>query len=151
MILKGSLKFSYHYLMLYLKTQLSDIMKIYKIEKTKTMKLIEHSHNKIVITINTWTYINFYMIQLEFIFLNFIIAVLCPYISSSLMECLLDWNIDRKLSTITIDNCSTIDTMISILLDKFSCNSLMLGGELFHMDCYARLLNLIVKNGLEMI
>lgn len=67
------------------------------------------------------------------------------------MECLLDWNIDHKLSTITIDNCSTSDTMISILLDKFSCNSIMLGGELFHMHCCAHLLNLIVKNGLEMI
>lgn len=28
----------------------SDIMKIYKIEKTKTKKLIEHNHSRIVIT-----------------------------------------------------------------------------------------------------
>ena len=35
-----------------------------------------------------------------------------------LMECLLDWNIERKLLTLTLDNCSTNDVMVNVMLDK---------------------------------
>lgn len=67
------------------------------------------------------------------------------------MDCLLDWNIDRKLSTLTVDNCTTNDAMINILLDKLSSSSLLLNGEFFHMRCCAHILNLIVKDGLDII
>ena len=40
--------------------------------------------------------------------------VLCD----SLVQCLLDWNLDRKLSTITLDNCSTNDAMIQLIFAK---------------------------------
>ena len=79
----------------------------------------------------------------------------CPYIAETLAdvlyESLCDWNIDRKISTITVDNCSTNDLMIHLLLDKLSLNSLILGGELFHMRCCAHILNLIVQTGLSVI
>lgn len=49
--------------------------------------------------------------------------LLCPYMAealpSSLMDCLLDLNIDCKLSSLIVDNCSTNDVVISILLDNF--------------------------------
>ena len=73
--------------------------------------------------------------------------VLCDKI----LETLMDWNIDRNLSTFTLDNCSTNDSMISKVkakLDKKK-NTLLLGGELFHMGCAAHILNLIVRDGLE--
>ena len=41
-----------------------------------------------------------------------------------LVDCLLEWNIDRKLSTISVDNCSTNDVMIRLLLNKFDTSSL---------------------------
>ena len=41
-----------------------------------------------------------------------------------LVDCLLEWNIDRKLSTIIVDNCSTNDVMIRLLLNKFDTSSL---------------------------
>ncbi|KAG5533343.1 hypothetical protein RHGRI_027517 [Rhododendron griersonianum] len=63
----------------------------------------------------------------------------------------MDWNIDRKISSITVDNCSTNDAMIDLLWDKLDSASLMLGGELFHMRCCAHILNLIVKDGLDVI
>ncbi|KAG5533345.1 hypothetical protein RHGRI_027517 [Rhododendron griersonianum] len=62
-----------------------------------------------------------------------------------------NWNIDRKISSITVDNCSTNDAMIDLLWDKLDSASLMLGGELFHMRCCAHILNLIVKDGLDVI
>ncbi|KAH6766168.1 hypothetical protein C2S52_017151 [Perilla frutescens var. hirtella] len=49
----------------------------------------------------------------------------CPHtaevIVEVLFECLLDWNIDRKLSTLTLDNCTTNDsvaTMLSLLVNR---------------------------------
>ena len=63
----------------------------------------------------------------------------------------MDWNIDRKISTVTVDNCSTNDAMITMLMDKLSNSSLLLGGMLFHMRCCAHILNLIVKDGLDVI
>ena len=67
-----------------------------------------------------------------------------------LMECLLDWNIDLKLSSITVNNCSTNDSMINMLVDSLS-GHLILDGSLFHMWCCAHILNLIVKDGLAVI
>ena len=82
------------------------------------------------------------------IFVRFVYAP-CPHtdevLFNTLMSCLLDWNIDHKLSTLTVDNCTTNDAMIQIITDKLRCSSLMLGGELFHMRCCAHILNFIVK------
>ncbi|XP_075670322.1 zinc finger BED domain-containing protein RICESLEEPER 2-like [Castanea sativa] len=61
------------------------------------------------------------------------------------------WNIDRKLSTITVDNCSTNDAMIRLLLNKLNTSSLMLGGSMLHMRCAAHILNLIVQDRLSLI
>ena len=51
-----------------------------------------------------------------------------------LLDVLLDWNMDRKISTITMDKCSCNDGMIDILLEKLSSiGSLVLHGKIFHM------------------
>ena len=78
-----------------------------------------------------------------------------PYTKDVLAEVLIDWflewNINRKLSTITVDNCSTNDAMIRLLLNKFDASSLMLSGSMLHMSCAAYILNLIVQDGLSLI
>jgi len=50
-----------------------------------------------------------------------------------LVECLMDWNLDRKVSTLTVDNYITNDGMIDRILDKISGRSLILADQLFHM------------------
>ena len=75
-----------------------------------------------------------------------------PHTKEVLFDVLLDWNMDRKLSTITVDNCSSNDGMIDILLEKLSSSgSLLLNGKIFHLRCATHVLNLIVKKGLDVI
>ncbi|XP_050147522.1 zinc finger BED domain-containing protein RICESLEEPER 2-like [Malus sylvestris] len=145
----------------------SDILKIYDYERLKTMQLLDENKSRIAITTDMWTASNqnkgFMVITSHFIddswtlqsrIIRFI-YVPCPHtaetLSDVLMECLLDWNLDRKLSTLTVDNCTTNDKMIDLILEKLSGSSLLLGGGYFHMRCCAHILNLIVKDGLEVI
>ena len=79
-----------------------------------------------------------------FSFLN-VGLFMCPFhtqkevLSDVLMDFLLDWNIDRKVSTIMVDNCSSNDEMINILVEKLSLSdSLLLNGKNVHMRCAAR-------------
>lgn len=70
-------------------------------------------------------------------------------ICEALIDTLMEWNVDRKLSTLTLDNCTTNDCLIDKVKDKIDKETLILRGKLFHMRCAAHILNLIVKEGLE--
>ncbi|XP_073276687.1 zinc finger BED domain-containing protein DAYSLEEPER-like isoform X2 [Primulina huaijiensis] len=120
----------------------NDIMKIFEHERDKTMKLLDSNSSRIALTTDMWTSNNqkrgFMAITSHFIdaswklqsrLLRFI-YVPCPHtaevLANSLVDCLLDWNLDRKLSTLTIDNCTTNDAMIELMLDKLPPSSLIL-------------------------
>lgn len=79
----------------------------------------------------------------------------CPHTSDALTEVLMDafmeWNIDTKLCTITVDNCTTNDSLIGKIKDKLLLSTLMHDGTHIHMRCCAHILNLIVRIGLEVI
>ncbi|KAG8382819.1 hypothetical protein BUALT_Bualt05G0117300 [Buddleja alternifolia] len=68
-----------------------------------------------------------------------------------LADALMDWNIDRKVSTIMVDNYTTNDAMLRRLLDRLSTKDMLLDGKVLHMRCCAHILNLIVKDGSETI
>ena len=72
-------------------------------------------------------------------------------LSSVLLDTLLEWNIDRKLSTVTMDNCNTNDAIIKMILDKLQHGALIMCGSMLHMRCVAHVLNLIVQDGLDVI
>ncbi|KAL0313343.1 UNVERIFIED_CONTAM: hypothetical protein Sradi_5733600 [Sesamum radiatum] len=72
-------------------------------------------------------------------------------LADMLVEALMDWNVDRKVSTITVNNCTTNDVMINHLLDKLPTNEMPLDGKVLHMRCCAHILNLIVKDGMDII
>ena len=95
-----------------------------------------------------------YVIIIYTIFFRFV-YVPSPHtkdgLAEVLVDCFLEWNIDRKLFTITVDNCSTNDTMIRLLLNKLYTSSLMLDRSILHMRCAAHILNLIVQDGLSFI
>ena len=72
-------------------------------------------------------------------------------LSSVLLDTLLEWNIDRKLSIVTMDNCSTNDAVIKIILDKLQRGALIMRGSMLHMRYATHVLNLIVQDGLDVI
>ncbi|CAN0846787.1 Zinc finger BED domain-containing protein RICESLEEPER 2 [Linum grandiflorum] len=79
----------------------------------------------------------------------------CPHTSqilaSRLSNCLFDWNIDSKLSTITLENCNINDSLIKLVKQKFVLTNLIKDGEVIHMRCSAHILNLILRDGFDVI
>ncbi|KAH9723905.1 BED-type domain-containing protein [Citrus sinensis] len=73
--------------------------------------------------------------------------VLCDKLMGSLLEL----NIERKLSSIIVDNAATNGRMIDFMLLALDKNDLILGGQKFHVRCCAHILNLTVKDGLSVI
>ncbi|XP_030963976.1 zinc finger BED domain-containing protein RICESLEEPER 2-like [Quercus lobata] len=145
----------------------SDILKIYDNKRQKALKMTDKNGSRMIITTNMWTSSNkkrgFMVITAHFIDHTWTLQsrvlrfgyVPSPHtkdvIAEVLVDCFLEWNIDRKLFTITVDNCSTNDAMIKLLLNKLDTSSLMLGGSMLHMRCAAHILNLIVQDGLSLI
>jgi hypothetical protein len=89
-----------------------------------------------------------------FVFIRFI-YVPAPHthdvIGDELYDSLVDWNLDEKVSTITLDNRTTNDSAIPYLVRKIGKNKFLGEGKFLHMHCCVHILNLIVKDGLEML
>ena len=101
-------------------------------------------------------YLHFCMIMIKLFIYQFrFIYVPVPHSSKKLcnvlVDCLMDQNIDTKLSTITLDNRSTNEKIIDKIKDKLHLGNLLRDETLLHMHCCAHILNLIVKDGLEIV
>ena len=72
-------------------------------------------------------------------------------IAEILHDALVEWYLEDKVSTLTVDNATTNDACIPILENLIGPSKLMLGGKLLHMRCCAHILNLIVKDGLDVL
>ncbi|KAJ9561458.1 hypothetical protein OSB04_006618 [Centaurea solstitialis] len=149
------------------RTTKSDIMKVYATKKAFTLSCLEKNKSQIALTSDLWTasyQLKGYMaltghyIDANWKLQNQIISFLhvpSPHtseaISQALIECFMDWNIENKMSTLTLDNCSTNDAAIDKLLGTLSPSSLILKGRFFHMRCCAHIINLIVQDGFSVI
>ncbi|XP_057769071.1 zinc finger BED domain-containing protein RICESLEEPER 1-like [Salvia miltiorrhiza] len=70
-------------------------------------------------------------------------------ISDVLHKCLVEWEIEKKVWTITVDNAACNDAAVRILMENLSLNNnLPFNGKLFPVKCYAHMLNLVVQDGL---
>ncbi|CAN0899007.1 Putative AC transposase [Linum grandiflorum] len=144
-----------------------DILAIYDVERKKIQKGIDSNKGRIAITTDMWTATNqkrgYMAITGHYIdngekLRNHLLSfayVPAPHTSTKLAtvlrECLMAWNVDSKLSTITLDNCSTNDALIEKIKRKLGLSDLIMHGSLVHMRCSAHVLNLIVKDGLYII
>lgn len=76
---------------------------------------------------------------------------IAEFLSQPFFKCMLDWNVDRRISVVTLDNCSTNDAMVDRLMGLIPVDSMLMGGDYFHMRCMAHILNLIVEDGMKVI
>ncbi|GJW22354.1 zinc finger BED domain-containing protein RICESLEEPER 2-like protein [Tanacetum coccineum] len=116
------------------------IMDMYDFEKTKSMSLLEASKSRIAVTTDMWTSGNqkkgFMVVTAHFIDESWVLQnriirfayVPHPHtakeLANELVDTIVEWNIDRKLSTVTVDNCSTNDSMLQKIKEKLSWSSL---------------------------
>ncbi|XP_072088048.1 zinc finger BED domain-containing protein RICESLEEPER 2-like [Arachis hypogaea] len=119
----------------------SDILKLYNDERSKTMNVLERNKSRVAIMTDMWkqatkTKVIWLLRLITLMIIGNCKAVLFIYVpaphtdevlSEVLVDCLMDWNLDRKVSTLTIDNCSTNDVMIENILTKMSHRNFILG------------------------
>ena len=156
-----------HYQLVSQATVIKDCFDAYEVEKKKVSTLLK-STNKVSGTTNIWKSTNqkvSYMVftshfidsnwKLQKPALNFC-NIPPPYfgvsICDALRKCLVDWEIEEKVWTVTVDNASYNDVVVHMLKDNLSYkNQLPLSGKLFHVRCCAHILNLLVQDGLSEI
>ncbi|CAN0847648.1 Putative AC transposase [Linum grandiflorum] len=148
-------------------TMKREIFGVYESERNKIQKTIDENRGRIAITTDMWTASNqkkgYMAVTAHYIdnswtlrshMLRFI-YVPAPHssdrLAAVLVNCMLDWNIDTKVSTITLDNCSTNDAMIAKIKKKLVLPYLLREGAFLHMRCSAHILNLIVKDGFDIV
>ncbi|KAA8538966.1 hypothetical protein F0562_025658 [Nyssa sinensis] len=143
----------------------NDCISAYEIEKKK-LKTFFKSINKVNITTNMWKSSNQkigYMVvtghfidsdwNLQKRVLNFF-HVPPPHsgviVADALQKCFIEWGIEDKVSTITVDNARYNDVALRILKDNFTLKKkLSFGGRIFHVRCCAHIINLLVQDGIK--
>ncbi|GFZ21305.1 hypothetical protein Acr_29g0004670 [Actinidia rufa] len=82
-------------------------------------------------------------------FLQCTTASLGIIIADALHKCFIDWGIENKVSTITVDNAKYNDTCLRILKYNFALKKkLPLDEKIFYVRCCAHIVNLLVQDGL---
>ncbi|XP_054821595.1 zinc finger BED domain-containing protein RICESLEEPER 2-like [Prosopis cineraria] len=147
------------------KTAVSDIRRFYELQKDKLKVILSKSPSRICLTSDCWTAVTsegYICLTAHFVDenwkLNSKILSFCkmepPHsgheLASKVFESLCDWEIEKKIFTVTLDNASANDCMAEILKERLILqNNLICDGEFFYVRCCAHILNLIVQEGLK--
>jgi len=67
------------------------------------------------------------------------------------IEVLVDFSLYEKISTVTVDNRTSNDITVKALLEKLDYDMLILDGKFLYMRCCAHIVNLSVKDGLDVL
>ncbi|KAK9048091.1 hypothetical protein SSX86_032946 [Deinandra increscens subsp. villosa] len=143
-----------------------DCISSYDIGQKRIQKLL-NMVNRVSITTDMWTSIQnihyvvvtCHFVDAEFKLHKYILSfvdVPPPYsgvhIYDCLFKCLKEWNIETKVATLTVDNATTNDVVARSLKESLDLEcKLAIDGKLFHVRCYAHILNLLVQDGLLQI
>ncbi|XP_048497539.1 zinc finger BED domain-containing protein RICESLEEPER 2 [Beta vulgaris subsp. vulgaris] len=143
-----------------------DISKIYEFEKDVSMLLFNETDSKIAVTVDkfascdqTKKYIAItgqminseWQVQRRMMrFLNLPRGCTNELVAKLTVKCLFDWDVASKISTIAIDDAFD-EGFHDFLVDQLPSSSLLLGGKLLQMRCFARTVSLMVKEGFHII
>ncbi|KAF7833532.1 zinc finger BED domain-containing protein RICESLEEPER 2-like [Senna tora] len=142
----------------------ADCFEIYEKEKQKMNEMLDKLPGKISLSADVWTAIGdaeYLCLTANYIdeswqlrrrILNFIL--IDPSHTEDLhleaiMACLMDWDIDRKLFSMTLDSCPTSDVIAMRISDRLSQNRfLYCNGQLFDIRCAVNVINIMVQDAL---
>jgi len=152
---------------LFRSTKKNHCSKIHKREKQRITRLLSQLSSRICLTSDLWTsYVGHGFLSLTSHYiddewnLHAKILNFChmppPHTASALHDKLHDllkeWRIHKKVFTMTLDDAQANDNMQDLLCDTLNVHArLPCGGEFFHNQCGTPVLNLIIKEGLELI
>ncbi|CAL1389611.1 unnamed protein product [Linum trigynum] len=143
----------------------ADCKEIYVKERQKVYEVLDKLPGKISLTVDLWTAadVGEYLClsghyvdeswQLKKKVLNFIMmdpSHTEDMYSEDIMNCVKEWDIDRKLFSMTVDSYSTTDNMVFRIRDQLSQNRfLYCNGQLFEIRCAVNLVNLMARDALD--
>lgn len=147
----------------------ADCKEIYQNEKQKVCDLLDKLPGKISLAVDMWVApkgdarylcLTAHCIddtwQLKKKILNFITVDPSSteehaLLSEVIMTCLRDWDIDRKLFSMTFDSCSPVyDNIACRIRDILSQNRFLLcNGQLFEVGCAANVIKLMAQDALD--
>ncbi|KAK3404892.1 zinc finger BED domain-containing protein RICESLEEPER 1 [Eucalyptus grandis] len=142
----------------------ADCLEIYEKEKQKVFEVLDKLPGRISLSIDAWAGsgdVQYFCLAAYFIdeswqlkkkILNFV-SVDSSHTDDMqadvIMTCLMDWDIDRKLFSMTFDGSSS-DFFVLRIRDRLSQNRFLYGsGQLFEVRCVATVLNQMVQDNLE--
>ncbi|KAL8126846.1 hypothetical protein AgCh_013953 [Apium graveolens] len=144
-----------------------DCMQIYHKEKQKVSDLLDKLPGKISLSADMWTgkgeakylCLTAHCIDDEWKIrkkiLNFLLVDPShteDMLSDVIMMSLMEWDIDRKLFSMTFDTCSTYDNIICKIRDRLSQSKFLLcDGQLFHVSCAGDLIKHMAQDALEAV
>ncbi|XP_054796915.1 zinc finger BED domain-containing protein RICESLEEPER 2-like [Prosopis cineraria] len=142
----------------------ADCIELYEKEKQKMNEMLDKLPGKISLSADVWVamgdteylcltanYIDESW-QLRRRILNFIMidpSHTEDMLLEAIMTCLMDWDIDRKLFSMTLNTCSTSDNIAKRIGERLSQNRfLYCNGQLFDIRCAANIINIMVQDAL---
>ncbi|KAL0004660.1 hypothetical protein SO802_012221 [Lithocarpus litseifolius] len=145
----------------------NNLVKMYKREKERMKFVLTSAPGRVCLTPDLWTSIatdGYMCVTAHFIDANWVLQKrvlnFChmppPHNGVSLFEkvykLLSMWGIENKIFCVTLDNASSNDVSIDMLRTQLiNKKALVCNGEFFHLRCCARILNLVVQDGLKEI
>ncbi|KAI5354075.1 hypothetical protein L3X38_006970 [Prunus dulcis] len=141
-----------------------DCLQIYHEEKSKLKDYFKEISARICIITDLWTSVQnlgYMVLTAHFVDKDWVLRKkiinfrVLPHphkgevIAKAIENCLLEWGIE-KVMTITLDNAKNNDTCVMDLKKRFNKrNMMLLGGQFFHVRCFAHVINLVVRDGIE--
>ncbi|PWA63410.1 zinc finger, BED-type [Artemisia annua] len=143
----------------------AECLTIYAKERQKVFDIIHNLNSRITLAIGMWSSpdnVEYISLTANYIddnwklqkkILNFLTldsSQTEDALSDLVIKCLMDWDVDRKLFSMTLDDCFSYDDIALRTKDWLSQNRpLLKKGELFDMRCASHLVKSLIQDAME--
>ncbi|XP_024995057.1 zinc finger BED domain-containing protein RICESLEEPER 1-like [Cynara cardunculus var. scolymus] len=143
----------------------ADCKEIYLKEKQKVCEMLDNLPGKISLSVDTWAAkgdakylcLTAHSVDETWALRKKILSFIQidPFqtedmVSEVIMSRLMEWDIDRKLFSMTCDSCQIHDNIVCKIRERLSQNRFLLcNGQLFEVRCAANLIKVMVEDCLE--